>query len=212
MAATMTAGGLIDIVDDDEAVRDSLEALLLAAGFETRSFASAESYLDAAGRERACCCLLDVRMPGKDGLGLLAELERQGASVPVVIMTGHGDVPMAVRAMKLGARDFIEKPFDADTLLSAVHSAAAARRAAVGPPDADPALLRRLDTLTPREREVMECLAVGCSNKEAAARLGISPRTVEIHRARTMEKMAAGNLAELVRMAIAAGVEPKARS
>ncbi len=203
----MTERKLIYVVDDDEAVRDSLEALLLAEGYDVDGFSSAEAFMARGDPSSASCCLLDVRMPGKDGLTLLGELAEKAILIPVVVITGHGDVPMAVKAMKLGAVDFVEKPFDAGVLLAAIR---AALRSA--PEDraktADPDLIRRIERLTPREHDVMEHLVVGRSNKEVGLELGISPRTVEIHRAHLMEKMMAGNLAELVRMAMSAGVEP----
>lgn len=203
----MTERKLIYVVDDDEAVRDSLEALLLAEGYDVDGFGSAEAFLTRGDPSSASCCLLDVRMPGKDGLTLLGELAEKSISIPVVVMTGHGDVPMAVKAMKLGAVDFVEKPFDASVMLAAIRAAlrSAPKGTAIA---ADPDLTRRIGRLTPRERDVMEHLVIGRSNKEIGLELGISPRTVEIHRARLMEKMMAGNLAELVRMAMAACIEP----
>ncbi|NJO38130.1 MAG: response regulator [Rhizobiales bacterium] len=198
---------LIHVIDDDEAVRDSLEALLLAEGFAVMGFDSAEAFLIDGAASAAGCCLLDVRMPGMDGLTLLRRLGAAGAMVPVVVMTGHGDVPMAVKAMKLGAVDFIEKPFDAKTMLATIRTAL---RTSTMPAPAtiDPALAEKLGRLTPREREVLEELVAGRSNKEVGRELGISPRTVEIHRARLMEKMAADSLAHLVRLALEAGIEP----
>jgi two-component system response regulator FixJ len=203
---------LIHVIDDDDAVRDSLEALLLAEGYDVQGFASAEAFLADGDPSSAACCLLDVRMPGKDGLTLLAELDDQPMSTPVIVMTGHGDVPMAVKAMKLGAVDFIEKPFDARAMLAAVRTAL---RSPAPKPDnsaIDPALTAKINRLTPRERDVMEHLISGGSNKEVGLALGISPRTVEIHRARVMEKMAADSLAHLIRMAIDARIEPAAKT
>ncbi len=203
----MTERKLIYIVDDDEAVRDSLEALLLAEGYDVDGFDSAETFLTRGDPAFASCCLLDVRMPGKDGLTLLSELAEKAIAIPVIVITGHGDVPMAVKAMKLGAVDFVEKPFDARVLLAAIRTAlrSVSRDTTI---TVDPGLTKRVERLTPRERDVMEHLVVGLSNKEVGLELGISPRTVEIHRARLMEKMMAGNLAELVRMAMSAGIEP----
>lgn len=198
---------LIYIVDDDDAVRDSLEALLLAEGFDVVGFGSAEAFLADSDPSAAGCCLMDVRMPGKDGLTLLGELGSDGADLPIIMITGHGDVSMAVKAMKLGAVDFIEKPFDTNIMLTTIKSALQARPAGRSP-KADPELLEHLQRLTPREREVLEHLVAGRSNKEVGLELGISPRTVEIHRARLMEKMAADSLAQLVRMAIDVGIEP----
>ncbi|MGI9419061.1 MAG: response regulator FixJ [Geminicoccaceae bacterium] len=204
----MADRGLIHIVDDDDAVRDSLEALLLAEGYDVTGFASAEAFLaDRDPSLIAGCCLLDIRMPGMDGLTLLRELGDEATDLPVIIMTGHGDVPMAVKAMKLGALDFIEKPFDVKAMLDAIRSALRSNQASKSS-RVDPALTQRIERLTPRERDVLEHLVAGRSNKEVGLELGISPRTVEIHRARLMEKMAADSLAQLVRMAIEAGIEP----
>lgn len=204
----MTDRTLIYVIDDDDAVRDSLEALLLAEGFDVLGFGSAEAFLAESKSSTAACCLLDVRMPGKDGLTLLGELGDWSMTTPVVIMTGHGDVPMAVKAMKLGAVDFIEKPFDADVMLTAIRTALQSPGAKVEKETIDPDLASHIERLTPRERDVMEYLVAGCSNKEVGLKLGISPRTVEIHRARLMEKMTADSLAQLIRMALDAGIEP----
>ncbi len=202
---------LIYIVDDDEAVRDSLEALLLAEGYAVQGFDSAEAFAAEGKPPSAACCLLDVRMPGKDGLTLLEELGSWSKTTPVVVITGHGDVPMAVKAMKLGAVDFIEKPFDANVMLATIHSAQRACDTGVENEVIDPDLARKIVRLTPRERDVMEHLVAGRSNKEVGIELSISPRTVEIHRSRLMEKMAAGSLAELVRMALNARIVPAAK-
>lgn len=199
---------LIYIVDDDDAVRDSLEALLLAEGFDVLGFGSAEAFLSDGKPSSAACCLLDVRMPGKDGLTLLGELGDWSLTTPIIVMTGHGDVPMAVKAMKLGAVDFIEKPFDAHAMLTAIRTSLRPPGDKVKKGAIDPDLAHNIERLTPRERDVMEHLVAGRSNKEAGRKLGISPRTVEIHRARLMEKMTADNLAQLVRMALDAGIEP----
>ncbi len=196
----------IYVVDDDEGVRDSLAALLEADGFRVVAYASAEAFLKRDGIDADACLLADVRMPGMDGLELLGRLADQRRVLPVIMITGHGDVPMAVRAMKLGAVDFIEKPFDPEVILASVREAL--RAASARPSGADEEVQRRLQQLTPRERDVLEHLVVGRSNKEVALQLGISPRTVEIHRARLMEKMQAENLAQLVRMAIAVGIDP----
>ncbi|MGI9499780.1 MAG: response regulator FixJ [Geminicoccaceae bacterium] len=198
---------LVYIVDDDDAVRDSLEALLVAEGFDVQGFGSAEAFLADGDPSAAGCCLMDVRMPGKDGLTLLRELGGDAAVLPVIVMTGHGDVPMAVKAMKLGAVDFIEKPFNTTVMLTTIESALQ-WTSTTRPPKVDPALAQHLERLTPREHEVLEHLVAGRSNKEIGRELGISPRTVEIHRARLMEKMDAESLAQLVRMAIDAGIEP----
>lgn len=197
----------IYVVDDDEGVRDSLAALLEADGFRVAAYASAEAFLKRGAIDGHACLLADVRMPGMDGLELLGRLADQRSVMPVIMITGHGDVPMAVRAMKLGAVDFIEKPFDPEVILASVREAlrAASTRPSTG---GDEDVQRRLQQLTPREHDVLEHLVVGRSNKEVALQLGISPRTVEIHRARLMEKMQADNLAQLVRMAISLGIDP----
>jgi two-component system response regulator FixJ len=199
--------GTIYVVDDDPAVRDSLEALLAAEGFETASSGSAEAFLRQFDPVGAACVLLDVRMPGMDGLTLLETLGSDRKSVPVVILTGHADVPMAVRAIRAGAADFLEKPFAATRLLGSIRSAIA--RTTPSQATADPSLRARFGDLTPREREVMEQMVIGLPNKLIAHRLGMSPRTVEIHRGRVMHKTGANSLSHLVRMAIRAGLEPE---
>jgi two-component system response regulator FixJ len=194
------------IIDDDEAVLDSLKELLLAEGFAVATFASARVFLEAHPEVLDACVVTDVRMPEIDGLELIQALRRRGALPPIIAITGHGDVPIAVRAMKLGARDFLEKPFAPALLVAAIHESFAASASASGGPDAE--LARRLGSLTPREREVLEQLVLGHSNKAIGRALAISPRTVEIHRARVMEKMGAGSLSHLVRMAFVAGIDP----
>ena len=198
--------GLVYIVDDDDAVRDSLDLLLSAAGYETHTFESADAFLAAPPKAAGGCLLSDIRMPGMSGLELMVALQERGASCPVVLITGHGDVPMAVEAMKRGAHDFIEKPFDDERLVAAVCSALAR---GAGPREAatvDPEAAERLATLSRRERQVMEGLVGGRSNKEIARDYGVSPRTVEVYRANVMTKMRAESLAELVQTALRAGV------
>jgi two-component system, LuxR family, response regulator FixJ len=196
----------IFIVDDDEAIRDSLLILLQAAGFANIvAYASARDFLAKAAAQAGECLLLDVRMPDMDGLELQQELNRRGVRLPVIVMTGHGDVPIAVRAMKAGASDFIEKPFSDELLLDCVRRARN-RAAEAGRESAELGeIRRRLGNLTPRERQVLHGMVAGKPNKAIAFDLGISPRTVEIHRARVMEKMQAHSLSALVRMALAAG-------
>jgi two-component system response regulator FixJ len=195
---------VIYVVDDDEPVRDSLAVLLEAEGFAVCACASAEALRKAVPLASQGCVLLDVRMPGEDGLSLLAWLSGQPDGLPVIMITGHGDVAMAVRAMKQGAIDFIEKPFVPDELLAAVRAAIGRQVLPIAP-----AANGALPLLTPREREVLEQLVIGRSNKLIGRALGISPRTVEIHRARLMEKMQADSLPQLVRMALAAGIDPQ---
>jgi two-component system response regulator FixJ len=224
-AADMSADLTVFIVDDDDAIRDSLQILLECAGFRAESFSTPLAFLESDAPSRPGCLLVDVRMPQMSGLDVQERLARDGRAIPVVVMTGHGDVPLAVRAMKAGAVDFVEKPFDEESLLAAVRSAlaraaesgtpsAAVPAAAPEQPDppaaasAPPEVLARLSALTPREHDVLRWLVAGKSNKVIAFELSISPRTVEIHRARVMEKMQADSLPTLVRMAIAAGVVP----
>ena len=198
--------GLVYIVDDDEAVRDSLELLLGSAGFETLAFDSAEAFLAAPRQQAGGCLLSDIRMPGKSGVELLEILRKQGDDCPVVLITGHGDVKLAVDAMKRGAQDFIEKPFDDARLIDAISGALADAGAARSAATTDPEAAACLVALSRRERQVMEGLLDGLSNKAIARDYGISPRTVEVYRANVMSKMRAGNFSELVQIAIRAGL------
>jgi two-component system response regulator FixJ len=199
------------VVDDDEAVRDSLVLLLSAQPYVVSSFVSAQEFLAAAPSLPAGCLIADIRMPGMTGLELQRRLNEQGLRFPTIVVTGHGEVPLAVRAMKEGAVDFIEKPFAVEAILGAIE--AAVRRLAE-PPPSDPAASEaaaRLALLTPREREVLEGLLAGLPNKSIAYDLAISPRTVEVHRARVMQKLQGRSLSEIVRLALAAGLSPRAR-
>lgn len=205
----MPDGQTVFIVDDDDAVRASLAVLLETAGYKVEQFDSGTAFLEALSAAQTGCLVLDVRMPGLSGLEVQEKLAERKATLPVIIMTGHGDLPMAVKAMKAGAADFIEKPFKAGEITESVRLALnksaeyrheAAQAEEIG---------KRLARLTAREREVLEELVIGNLNKVIAYNLDISPRTVEIHRARTMEKMQARNLAHLVRLAITAGVVPE---
>lgn len=205
----MPGDQLVYIVDDDEAVRDSLSLLLEASGFTARSFASARELLAAASSLRPGVVISDIQMPEMDGLQLQQRLNELRCSFPLIVMTGHGDVPLAVQALKAGALDFIEKPFAADAILN-VAVAALDRLAAQA--DEEPLATMasaRLALLTPREREVLEGLLAGLPNKSIAYDLAISPRTVEIHRARVMAKMDARSLSELVQLSLAAGIRPR---
>lgn len=195
---------IVFVVDDETPIRDALRMLLRSVGLATRAYANAHDFLRELEPTVHGCLLADVRMPGMSGLELLETLRTKHPRLPVIIITGHGDVAMAVRAMKAGATDFIEKPFNDQVLLDAVHRALAQSRhdARTLPERAE--IDARLATLTPREREVMQLVVEGKPNKVIGTRLDLSTRTVEVHRAKVMEKMQAGSLAELVRMAIAA--------
>jgi two-component system, LuxR family, response regulator FixJ len=201
----------IFIVDDDDAIRESLGLLLEASGFRTAEFPSGERFLAALSPESAGCALVDVTMPGMGGLEVQEAMNQRHSALPVIVMTGHGDVPLAVAAMRAGAADFIEKPFSDETILASIARAlergAEARAAQAESADA----AARIDRLTARERDVLVELVGGHPNKVIAHHLAISPRTVEIHRARVMEKMQARSLSELVRMALAAGIPAPAR-
>ena len=194
---------IVHVIDDDEGMRASLAFLLETAGMQARLYGSGEEYL-AAPEPEAGCVITDVRMPGMNGLDLMAALNARGATLPVIVITGHGDVPLAVEAMKCGARDFIEKPFNDNTLIAAVRSAAKLDDEG---PDERTEIRRRLEGLSTREREVLQGLVEGHPNKVIAYHLGISPRTVEVYRAKAMTKMAAGSFAELVRMAMLADLQ-----
>ncbi len=193
------------VVDDDAAVRDSLRLLIESVGLRVETFADAREFLEGYDADRPGCLVLDVRMPGMSGLELQRHLGAIGAILPILFITGHGDVPMAVRAMREGAVDFLQKPFEDQALLDriqqsldrdAVHRRELRERRGI---------VERISRLTSREREVMDLVIAGLANKNVASRLGVSRRTVEIHRARVMEKMGATSLAHLVRMAMTAG-------
>jgi two-component system response regulator FixJ len=193
---------VVHVVDDDDAVRRALAFLLATDGLAVRVHASAVALLESVAAVSGCV-LTDVRMPDLDGIELLRRLKRRGNPPPVIVMTGHADVPLAVEAMKEGARDFIEKPFDDEVLIATVRAALAqAERGAARAAKAD-VTRTRLSSLTERERQVMEGLVAGKANKVIGLDLGISPRTVEIYRANVMAKMEAGSLSDLVRMALA---------
>ena len=195
-------GPLIRIVEDDNAVAASLVALLESWGFSTEVFESGEGFL-SADPAKAICILLDVRLPGRDGLSVLGELTKRQHTTPVIIMTGHGDVELAVKALQQGACDFIEKPFDDEDLVARIRAVAEAQEAA----NPNTELLAHL---TPRETEVMLEVVAGHANKVIAHRLGMSPKTVEVHRARVMAKTGAKSLSHLVRIAFKAGIDPEA--
>jgi two-component system response regulator FixJ len=195
---------VVHLIDDDEDVRRALAFLLGTAGFAIKVYDSATSFLEKSDGAISGCIVSDVRMPGLDGLQLLRKLKETGAKVPVIVMTGHADVMLAVEAMKAGAVDFIEKPFPDERLLAAIEAALA--RQEVAQPTGQAARIReRMASLSPREREVLDGLLAGHPNKTIAYDLGLSPRTVEVHRANVMTKMGASSLSELVRMALQAG-------
>lgn len=193
------------IVEDDPSVRDSLALLLGIAGYRTAAFADAEAFLAAWRPEWAGCAVADLRLPGMSGVELQAELQRRGATLPFIIVTAHGDVPTARAAFRADAVDFLEKPFDQALLLAAIERAFAMEEDRLAADEARRADAARLARLTAREREVLDLAARGLHAKEIAASLGISPRTVEVHKTRVMEKLGVRNVAELVRFALAAG-------
>jgi len=195
---------LVHIVDDDEAIRRSVSFALKTSGFQVRVYENGTEILKSAPRLEKGCILLDIRMPGMDGLEVQEALKGKGVTLPVIIMTGHGDVALAVRAMKVGAIDFIEKPFEKAVLLAAIeHGISRLRTSAASLKEANDAAVR-LQLLTARERDVLDGLARGLPNKTIAYDLGISPRTVEIHRANLMSKLSVRSLSEALRIAFAA--------
>ncbi len=201
----MAVDPIVHLVDDDEAVRRALAFLLGTAGFTVRVYESAVQLLDKFNGSPAGCIVSDVRMPAMDGIQLLAHLTARNITLPVIIMTGHADVALAVQAMKAGAVDFIEKPFADDTLIDAVQGALSRQQDAALADDDMGAVRVKLRALSEREAQVLRGLLVGHPNKTIAYDLGISPRTVEIHRASLMKKMASRSLSELVRMCLRAG-------
>ena len=196
---------VVHVVDDDAAVRQALHWLMQSQGLDARGYGSGRELLETLATEgdaTPACVLLDMRLPDMDGLTVQAHIKRAAPRLPVIVITGHGDVTKAVQAMRDGARDFIEKPIHEPQLLRAVRDALAAAAAPTAPSDDLPTLRHRFAQLSPRESEVMRRVVRGELNKQVAAELGVSPKTVELHRAHVMQKMAAGNLAELVRMAV----------
>ena len=202
----MPNDGIVHVIDDDDAMRESLAFLLKAAKVDVATYESADAFLAALQGLKGGCVVTDVRMPGMSGLDLLKRLREMKNPIPVIVITGHGDVPLAVEAMKFGASDFLEKPFDDDVLLSAVRAALSDDAASQEDQALRAAVLQRLESLSARERQVLEGLVAGHPNKTIAYDLGISPRTIEIYRANVMTKMEASSLSELVRMALNAGV------
>ncbi len=196
----MSDGQIVHVIDDDDALRDSVRLFLVNEGLNVRTYASAIEFLAALESSGAGCVVTDVRMPGMSGMELLAHISARGSTLPVIVVTGHADVPLAVRAMKQGAVDLLEKPFRADDLISAVRKALdlgkGARMSATNAQEVQ----ARLATLSAREHEVLDRLIRGQPNKIIAYEMGISPRTVEVHRANVMKKTQAGSLSELIRM------------
>jgi two-component system response regulator FixJ len=216
MSAMPSDKAIVHVIDDDEAMRESLCFLLGTVGMEVKTYESAMAFLDIAATVKAGCVITDVRMPELSGVELLRRLRERKLGIPVIVITGHGDVALAVEAMKIGAIDFLEKPFDDEVLLGSVRSALNQldqdQRRQAERSDIE----SRLASLTNRERDVLDGLVAGHANKQIAYDLGISPRTIEIYRANLMTKMQAASLSDLVRMALIAGIlgpgpdEPKA--
>ena len=206
----MNKNPLVMVVDDDSGVRNAMRALLKSVGLNSTLYPSAQEFLGSYDPNQPGCLLLDIRMPGMSGMELQQELNLRGAVIPVIFMSGHADIPMAVEAMQHGAFDFLQKPFRDQDLLDRIQRAIAKdgeRRVALG----ERARIKtHLESLTDREREVLELLTKGKQNKQIAQDLGVSPRTIEIHRARVMEKMDAHSIAELVRMMLDLGPSPVA--
>ena len=201
----MAHRGKVYVIDDDEAMRESLDFLLGAANFHVTLFESAQIFLDALPTIGFGCVVSDVRMPDFDGIELLKRLKAGGSLFPVVIMTGHGDVPLAVEAMKLGAMDFLEKPFEDDRMIGMIEAALRRAEPRVKNEAATREIQSRIASLSPRERQVMDGLIAGLSNKLIAREYDISPRTIEVYRANVMTKMQAASLSELVRLAMRGG-------
>jgi two-component system response regulator FixJ len=202
----MTDTRLVHVIDDDDDVRESLAFLLEASGFDVKTYDSGVRFLEEFTGQEVGCVVTDVRMPGLNGLELAAKLRTLGSPLPVVVITGHADVPLAVEAMKAGVQDFIEKPFDDDALINSIETALS-RPTPAGDNGQRADTLRRMETLSARERQVLHALVGGQSNKVMARDFGISPRTVEIYRANVMSKMAAASLSQLVRMSILAALD-----
>jgi two-component system response regulator FixJ len=202
----MAFDSTVHVIDDDEALRDSLTFLLRTARIDVKSYPSAAAFLEALPEPNLSCVITDVRMPGMSGIDLLRRLRDRKISVPVIVITGHGDIPLAVEAMRIGAIDFLEKPFDDEVLIASVRAALKQKEGEVKRHGERAEIESRLAALSNRERDVLGGLVAGRANKQIAYELGISPRTVEIYRANLMSKMKAGSLSDLVRMALIAGI------
>jgi FixJ family two-component response regulator len=203
------AEATVFVVDDDPSVRRSTERLVRSMGFDVRSFASASEFLGQARVQGPACLVLDVRLPGLGGLDLQGELARAGVPIPIIFITGHGSIPMTVRAMKAGAVEFLTKPVRPRDLLAAIRAAIERDRASQRARREAEGLRERYDRLTPREREVLALVVRGQLNKQIAGELATSERTIKFHRAHVMEKMATASLAELVQMAGQLGISPE---
>jgi len=199
---------IIFIIDDDSSVRKSLLRLLRSFGFEAEAFGSAEQFLELERYEGTGCIILDVRMPGLGGMALQGELNKADYSMPIIFITGHGDIPMSVEAMKKGATDFLPKPFDDEQLLDAVQKAVEKNRQMKAIRSEADDLRRRVERLTPREREILPYIIAGLLNKQTAFKLRIAEKTIKVHRGHIMEKLGVGSVAKLVRLAEKAGIEP----
>jgi FixJ family two-component response regulator len=195
------AASIVFVVDDDVSVRESLEGLIRTAGWRPRTFATARDFLACSGNEAPACVVLDVELPDLNGLDVQARLAADGARLPIIFITGHGDIPMSVRAMKAGAAEFLTKPFERDVLLAAIRRALEQSRAACGHAAEVAALTERYASLTPRQREVFAWVAAGLLNKQVGSELGMTEATVKVHRGHVMHKMQAGSFADLVRIA-----------
>jgi FixJ family two-component response regulator len=200
------AEAMVCVVDDDEGMRQSLQNLIRSVGLQVQGFASAQEFLRSQRTDVPGCLVLDVRLPGLSGLDLQQRMVEAGMEIPIIFITGHGDIPMTVRAMKAGAVEFLTKPFREQDLLDAIQQALERDRTAREQRGKIEELRRRCDSLTPRERAVMGLVVAGLLNKQIAGELGTSETTVKIHRHQVMEKMGAGSLAELVRMADRLGI------
>jgi FixJ family two-component response regulator len=206
-----TNGDVVYVVDDDAAIRKALVRLLRSMGLEVVAFSTAQEFLDAAPTRRPACLVLDVRLPGIGGLDLQSRLGQSQPNLPVIFITGYGNVPTSVRAMKGGAIDFLQKPFQDDDLLAAVQHALALSRHALAESLVRAEIQQRLDTLTRREREVMELVVTGMLNKQIAAELGAAEKTIKVHRGRVMHKMKVNSVAELVRVTETVGLRSRPR-
>ena len=196
----MTTDGVVYVVDDDASVRRALARLIASAGFNVETFPSAEAFLHHPRADRPTCLVLDVRMPGESGLDLQAALGAARRSLPIIFVTGHGTIPASVRAMKEGAIDFLQKPVDEEELLDRIQHALIRSHEARSAQVEEAQLQHRLDTLTAREREVLDLVVTGMLNKQIGDRLGVAEKTIKVHRGRVMQKMAAESVADLVRM------------